>query len=221
MPKPRDRKKSQQKAAGEASDPVLELAKASVPSTAQQKVRRRRVRTTAAARALVPARHADGIPLRHLVDAPKANPAWRPGQPLVRRDYSRLPGRPKERTFEEDARDILSHGVPTKLRALVALRTGLSFDIAAVMSLRQAVILLMIHDAIEKGHLEKLDRILDRTDPKSRRVEHRGSVGHLHALAGQVLNMSEADASEVYRQMTQGGGIIDAEIVSEGGSKAD
>jgi len=218
MPTPRDRKKSQQSAAGEASDPALELAKASVPSTAQQKVRRRRVRTTAAARALVPARHADGIPLRHLVDAPKANPAWRPGQPLTR-DYSRLPGRPKERTFEEDARDILNHGVPTKLRALVALRTGLSFDIAAVMSLRQAVILLMINDAVEKGQLDKLDRILDRTDPKSRRVEHRGNVGHLHALAGQVLNMTEADAAEVYRQMAQG--VIEAEIVSEGGSKAD
>jgi hypothetical protein len=162
--------------------------------------KRKKVRTIDSVRQTSEARHADGIPLRHLVDAPKALPAWRPGQP----HQPRSPGRPKERTFEEDARDVLNHGVPTKLRALVALRTGMPLDVAAVMSLRQAVILLMVHDAIERGQLDKLDRILDRTDPKSRRVEHRGSVGHLHALAGQVLNMSEGEAAELYRQMTQG-----------------
>jgi hypothetical protein len=194
---------------------AAQLTNEPVGQTPKKRIRRaksKKPRLAVQASKIGPLQHREGIPLRHLADAPKANPPWRPGMPPA----SRPPGRPKERTFEEDARDVLNHGVPTKLRALVALRTGLPFDIAAVMSLRQAVILLMVHDAIEKGQLEKLDRILDRTDPKSRRVEHRGSVGHLHALAGKVLGMTEQDASEVYRQMSQGsqGGLtIEAEIV--------
>lgn len=161
-----------------------------------------------------PARHADGIPMAHLANMPRppAVPPWRPGLPPA----SRPPGRPKERTFAEDARDVLLHGVPHKLRAHVALRTGFSLDDVACLSLRQAVILLLIVDAVEKGQLEKIDRILDRTDPKARRIEHSGAVGHLHAVAGRLAEMSEADASELYRQLVQGGGVVDVEPI-EGG----
>ena len=166
-----------------------------------------------------PAEHRDGVPLGRiepstraaLVPAPEL-PPWRPGQP-------RQPQR-RARTFEEDAREILSAGVPTKLRGLVALKTGLPIDLCAGMSLRQAIILLLLNDAMERGHLDKLDRVLDRTDPKARRMEHTGAVGHLHVLAGKLVNMTEAEATETYRQLVQGGGsVIDVE--SEGSSEAD
>lgn len=205
-------------APSEASDPTPALspaatsvlsAAASTPHATVRAVERREAEPpapelTASASKAAPARHADGIPMRHLANMPRppANPPWRPGQP------PRQPGRPKERTFAEDARDVLLHGVPAKLRAHVALRTGFTLDDVSCLSLRQAVILLLIVDAVEKGQLEKIDRILDRTDPKSRRIEHSGAVGHLHAVAGQLATMNEGEAAELYRQLVQGPGAV-------------
>jgi hypothetical protein len=168
---------------------------------------------------------ADGRPLRHLADAPaslerpkpgshvpKGLTPWLPGNP----GNPKAKGRPKERTFEEDARDILAHGVPLRLRTLVAIKTGLPLDVAAHMSLRQAVILLLINDAIEKGQFDRIDRILDRTDPKSRRIEHRGGVAHMHQIAPLVLGLNAVDAAEVYRRMVTGEPLaIDAEVVED------
>lgn len=154
----------------------------------------------------------DGLAIRHmkrpirdsLAPAPPPMEPWQPGAQRHR---------PRERSFTDDARDILALGVPVKLRALVALRTGLPIDVCAAMSFRQAVVLVLLADALEKGQLDKLDRVLDRTDPKSRRVEHSGGVAHLHALAGAVLGMNEAEATEMYRQMVQGGSgaVLEAE----------
>lgn len=137
----------------------------------------------------------------------KLLPPWKPGQ------SGNPAGRVKSRTFEEEARAILDQGVLPKLRETVAMKTGLPLCQVDQLSMRQASILLLLVDMVAKGKTDALDRIIDRTDPKSRRIEHTGQVNHELRAAAKALGMSEADAAEVYRGMLDTGEVLDVEPI--------
>lgn len=126
---------------------------------------------------------------------------WQPGHTGNRG------GRPKGPTFAEDARAILDGGVPAVIRDLVAKGTGLPLKEVDKLSLRQAVILNLMVDYFKRGKLDQLATVIDRTDPKSRRVEHGGAIGHLHALAKSVVHMNEAEAADLYASLREGGTV--------------
>ncbi len=133
---------------------------------------------------------------------------WKPGQ-------SGNPAGPGLRkTLVDDAKAILEGGVPPNLRTLVSQRTGLPLKSVDEMNLRQAVVLYLVYDYIKRGKLDAIAQLLDRTDPKTRRVE--GKIGHDHTLRGVIagLGFGEAQAAEVYKTLLTGGTI---ELPAESG----
>jgi hypothetical protein len=75
------------------------------------------------------------------------------------------------------------------------------------MTLRQAVVLYLVYDYVKRGKLDAIAQLLDRTDPKTRRVE--GKVDHAHTLRGVIANLGfgEAEAAEVYSSLLAGGTV--------------
>lgn len=126
---------------------------------------------------------------------------WKPGQ------SGNPKGGPRSRTVVEDARAIFDGGVPPNLRTLVSERTGLPLRTVDEMSLRQAVILYLVYDYMKRGKLDSVAQLLDRTDPKTRRVE--GKMDHEHTLRGVIagLGFGEVEAAEVYKGLLEGGTI--------------
>lgn len=139
-------------------------------------------------------------PVKRAIQFAARRPPWSAGD--------RPPGgRRKGPTLAEDARAILDGGVPAIVRDRVVKVTGKPLHEVRKLSLRQAVVLMLLTDYLAKGKLDALAAIIDRTDPKSRRVEHAGAVGHLHAIAAGTVPLTEADAAEIYRGLLPGGTI--------------
>lgn len=126
---------------------------------------------------------------------------WKPGQSGNPAGYT-----PK-RQFLDDARAILDGGVPPNLRTLVSKRTGLPLGAVDEMSLRQVVILYLVYDYLKNGKLDAMAQLLDRTDPKTRRVE--GKMDHAHTLRGVIagLGFGEVQAAEIYQGLLEGGTV--------------
>lgn len=125
---------------------------------------------------------------------------WKPGQ------SGNPKGRPKLRTFVDEARDILDGGVPGNLRELVCKRTGLPLKSVDGMSLRQAVVLYLVYDYLKKGKSDAIAQLLDRTDPKTRRVE--GKMDHEHTVRGAIAALvGEVEAAELYKGLLGGGTV--------------
>ncbi len=104
-------------------------------------------------------------------------------------------------------------GVLPKLRETVALKSGMPLHQVDKMTMRQALVVLLLVDYVERGKFDAVDRILDRTDPKSRRVSHDGSID-LRAVATSMLDLDEQRAAEIYKDMLPGG-TLEAEVVEE------
>lgn len=126
---------------------------------------------------------------------------WKPGQ------SGNPTGNPPRRSLVEDARAILDGGVPPNLRDKVSSRTGLPLKSVDKMSLRQVVILYLVYDYLKQGKLDALAQLLDRTDPKTRRVE--GKMDHEHTLRGVIasLGVGEVQAAEIYKGLLEGGTV--------------
>ncbi len=90
---------------------------------------------------------------------------------------------------------------------MVCKRTGLPLKSVDDMSLRQAVVLYLVYDYMKRGKLDAIAQLIDRTDPKTRRVE--GKVDHAHTLRGVIagLGFGEVEAAEVYKGLLEGGTV--------------
>lgn len=75
------------------------------------------------------------------------------------------------------------------------------------MTLRQVVVLHLVYDYLKQGKLDALAQLLDRTDPKTRRVE--GKMDHEHTLRGVIasLGVGEVQAAEIYKGLLEGGTV--------------
>jgi hypothetical protein len=128
-------------------------------------------------------------------------PPWQPGEIAH-------PAKPKRRrTLVEDAQAILEGGVPPNLRDMVSKRTGLPLRSVDGMTLRQAIVLYLVYDYMKRGKLDSIAQLLDRTDPKTRRVE--GKMDHAHTLRGVIagLGFGEVQAAEIYKGLLEGGTV--------------
>jgi len=127
--------------------------------------------------------------------------AWRPG--VVVEKKSRDP------SLTDTMRAVVNGHVPPKLRELIALRLGVPLATIDDMSLREVISAMLIFDYVEKGKLDALVNVLDRVDPKSRRVELSGQIDH--TLRAMREGITESDAADVYRDMLGAGRVIDVE----------
>lgn len=130
---------------------------------------------------------------------PKGNPhSWRPGM------SGNPGGRPKRRSFSEDAYDILMADLDETDRTELAKLLRVEIDDLGKVDTQRFIAAVMVSRA-KRGDMDAFREIFDRRDPKPRRVEISGRGGAPIAAAIAAGRLSETEAADVYRSLIEGG----------------
>ena len=134
-------------------------------------------------------------------------PAWKPGQ------SGNPAGRKPGESFTEVVRKMMEGRIPPKLRDKVSRKLGIPLHALDEMNNYDLLAACMFFEYIEKGKFDQAQALLDRVDPKSRRVDIDGEVRHKHAHLQLTAGMDEQQAADLYREALGTGTVVDVEPV--------
>jgi hypothetical protein len=119
-------------------------------------------------------------------------------------------GRPKRRTFSEVAHELLTKPLNRSDRMSLATVLGCKVNDLELYCDRVDAMTLITAMAVakaKKGDLEAADRILDRLDPKPRRIDLSvNRTATAEAAIAAAADVDEATAARAYRQLTESAG---------------
>lgn len=151
-------------------------------------------------------KHVSRDPEKRARQLANLRPPWKPGEVA---NPTGKNGRGE--SFTEIVRRVAEGRVPPKLRERVARKLGTPLGVVDEMNMYEVLAAFMFFDYIEKGKFEQAQALLDRVDPKSRRVELDGEVRHKHAHLHLTQGMDEAEASNLYREALGVGTTVEIE----------
>lgn len=129
-------------------------------------------------------------------------------------------GRTKRKSISELTYDALQSPAPVKIRRAVAKVIGVTARDLEGLTLMEVGALQAA--ARQATHGDWFDRVHDRLDPKKRRVETTGADGGPVQHEVKISrDLSAQQASEVYRDVLDGGTVVDVEPIEDDDGEED